>query len=636
MRPAHFMIGAAGHTDHGKTSLLGMLTGKNTQTLKEEIDRGVSIRSAFVHMKLPDGRLVGVIDTPGHGDYLKNFLAGASSMHFALLVVAADDGVMPQTMEHLKILDSLGCKRGMVVVTKADLVDAELLEMACGEAADACADTFLEGAQVCALSTTTGKGFPEFWKTFCREVEKMEDLERDGPFRMSAQRVFSLRGSGTVVTGVPVSGRVKRGDEVVIHPSGARAKVRGLQVYGRDADVACSGHSAALNLTGVKRDELFRGDVFAEPGAFEAMEYVTMRIDSDPFGVVLANHSDLFVHSGAARVRGKANFLFSEYLSPGESTLAQVKLEKPSVFAPGDPLVLMDFSTGSIFGATALSADPFRIKKDTAKVAEILAVEEALGDVGKTIECTLAHRARPVELKNFVLNSGISFKQARKKAAELSDVGEGFTLTSRNVIYNEGMIERLASRVENYIEQLRHRRPEKMLLPIAVLEERTGAEKWFLEKALHLLVMKKACRLSGGMVLLTDTDGSFETDEGCRLLESEIKSRRFFGMRENRVQDLSGARKELVDYLVYSGRVARVLGPRGEAVFFHTCIFDDVWKVVEEICREEGYLKFVTLKERLDIPFTPAVALVHYFRGEKRLKQVGEKDYLVRKYDACS
>ncbi|NOT32346.1 MAG: selenocysteine-specific translation elongation factor, partial [Planctomycetes bacterium] len=262
------VIGTAGHIDHGKSTLVKALTGIDPDRLKEEQERGMTIDLGFARFDLPDGRRVGMVDVPGHERFIKNMVAGATGIDLVVLVVAADDGVMPQTREHLAIMQILGVARGLIALTKIDMVEPGLVELAAEDVLAAVRGTFLEGAPILPLSAHTGAGLEAFKQELFRLALATRPRSDEGVFRMPVQRVFSAKGFGTVLTGIPVSGTVALGDVLEVLPSGKRGKVRGIQAYQEAATRARAGHSTAINLADVSVEDVTRGNVLATPGFF--------------------------------------------------------------------------------------------------------------------------------------------------------------------------------------------------------------------------------------------------------------------------------------------------------------------------------------------------------------------------------
>ncbi|MGH7150977.1 MAG: selenocysteine-specific translation elongation factor, partial [Planctomycetota bacterium] len=304
------VLGTAGHIDHGKSTLVEKLTGVNPDRLPEEKERGMTIDLGFAPLVLEDGRRVGIVDVPGHERFIKNMVAGATGIDAVLLVVAADDGVMPQTREHLEIMELLGLRRGMVVVTKVDLAERDLLPLVLEDVRALVAGTFLEGAPLFPVSSTTGEGWPPFREALERFLRETPPRSSEGVFRMPIQRVFSARGHGTVVTGIPVSGRIRLGDRVEILPGPLTGRLRGIQAYRESVEEARAGHSSALNLSDLDYREVRRGMTAAVPGFFKAASMVEAKFRYLPRNRrPLLDRTEVRFHAGTAETIGVAVLL---------------------------------------------------------------------------------------------------------------------------------------------------------------------------------------------------------------------------------------------------------------------------------------------------------------------------------------
>ena len=274
----HILIGTAGHVDHGKTALVKALTGVDTDRLAEEKRRGLTIEPGFARLDFPDGSYAGMVDVPGHEKFIKNMLADAGGIDLAMLVIAADEGFMPQTVEHLSILSLLGVRGGAVVLTKCDLADAETLALARGEIASRTAGTFLEGAPVVETSAATGEGIEELRETLHEFLRQTPEKSVRLPFRLPIDRVFSVDGFGTVVTGTLIEGALRLGDETELLPSGKRARVRSLQIHGQSVETAYAGQRAAVNLAGIGKAEVSRGETLAKPHSVRLSHLLDVRL----------------------------------------------------------------------------------------------------------------------------------------------------------------------------------------------------------------------------------------------------------------------------------------------------------------------------------------------------------------------
>jgi len=368
----HLVAGTAGHIDHGKTVLVKALTGIDTDRLAEEKRRGISIELGYAYLDLPDGSRVGLVDVPGHERFVRTMVAGAAGIDFVILVVAADDSVMPQTREHLAILNLLGVRDGLVALTKTDLVDSELVELVELETREAVAGTFLAEAPIIPCSGITGEGIEDLRATIAAVAARVPERGIEAPARVPIDRSFTVAGHGTVVTGTVVNGTLAVGETVEILPRGAGARLRGLEVHGQSVQSVRAGQRAALNLAGVKHDELSRGDVVCARGHFAP----TLMVD----GLVrllaaaarpLEHGASVAFHLGTSEVAGRLALLEAPELPPGGEALAQVRLAEPVVARRGDHFILRTVGgDATLGGGEVLDAHPLKHRRHRADAAE--------------------------------------------------------------------------------------------------------------------------------------------------------------------------------------------------------------------------------------------------------------------------
>ena len=334
------VVGTAGHIDHGKSSLVKALTGIDPDRLKEEKERGLTIDLGFARLKLSDGRWLGLVDVPGHERFVRNMVAGCTGLDLAMLVVAADDGVMPQTVEHVDIIDLLGVRGGLVVLTKIDMVEPALADMAEQEVRQLVRGTALGSAAVMRVSSRTGEGIPELKARLEQLAVGIEPRTSQGPFRMPIQRVFSLPGIGTVITGIPVTGALQTGAEVEILPGRQLVKVRGLHAYGGKVDEAVAGHSTALSVPDAREAGVHRGMVAVEPGTSAVGDAVDVELLLTPRSPQLLHRAPIRCHTGTIEVRGQLLLLDREQAGPGDSLVARLELDEEICCAHNDRFLL--------------------------------------------------------------------------------------------------------------------------------------------------------------------------------------------------------------------------------------------------------------------------------------------------------
>lgn len=363
----HYLIGTAGHVDHGKTKLIRALTGIETDRLKEEQQRGISIELGFAHLKLPSGRDVGIVDVPGHERFVRQMLAGATGMDMVLLVIAADEGIMPQTREHLDILTLLGVSRGIVVINKMDLVDAEWLELIQEEVREGLIGTVFEHAPIYPVSAYTGEGIAELKNGIDQILNDAQTRTTSGPVQLPIDRIFSVQGFGTVVTGTLHNGTVRLGQEMAIEPGHTLAKVRSLQVHNKKVEQAEAGQRVAINLAGVEVSDISRGAVAITPGAYPVGTILDLKIHNlESMDKPLVQRQRVRFHIGTVEVLGRVHLLEQEEIPPGQEGYAQILLEEPVVIASQDRFVLRSYSPaftiagGKVLGVAEAKRKRFR------------------------------------------------------------------------------------------------------------------------------------------------------------------------------------------------------------------------------------------------------------------------------------
>ena len=345
------ILGTAGHIDHGKTSLIKALTGVNTDRLKEEKIRGITIELGFASLTLPSGQRIGIVDVPGHERFVRHMLAGASGMDLVALIIAADEGVMPQTREHLEICQLLNVKRGLVVLTKIDMVEEEWLELVEEDVRNFLAGTFLDGAPIIRFSALTGQGKTALLETLGKLCADIQPKPVTGIFRLPVDRVFTIKGFGTVVTGTAISGRVRVGDLVEVYPPQFKARVRNIQVHDENVEEALAGSRTAINLQGIDKLDLERGMVVATPEALLASQRLDARLDILPSAIrPLKNRREVRLHTGTSEELATVILLSQDELPPGESGLVQFRLSAPLAVKPFDRFVIRNVSPALTIG----------------------------------------------------------------------------------------------------------------------------------------------------------------------------------------------------------------------------------------------------------------------------------------------
>jgi selenocysteine-specific elongation factor len=463
----HVIIGTAGHVDHGKTALIGALTGVETDRLKEEKTRGISIDLGFAPFRLPDGTVAGVVDVPGHEKFINNMLAGIGGIDLVLLVVDVNEGIMPQTREHLQILRLLEIPRGIIVLNKCDLAEPDLIDLVEEDLREETAGTFLEAAPCCRVSALTGAGLPELVKTIQAEVNALPAKDINGPMRLPVDRHFSVTGFGTVITGTLLSGSVTVGDQVEVLPAGQTVRVREIQVHGKKVEQAYAGQRVALNLVGLDREQIPRGSVVGTPGIFEQ----TLRFDArltllENAPRPLKFRDPVHVCLGTTRVVGLVALLDRDKLLPGESVLAQIHLERPLVAHRLDRFIIRSYSpVTTIGGGSVVDPQPLKHKRFRDDVLQALKELESGEKSFLLQKLTAAGCAR---LKDLELASGLSRERIRQHLEGLQAAGQAQLLADQWIATDTGNLWR--RQLQNAVEHFHRQQPMLSGIPRATLK----------------------------------------------------------------------------------------------------------------------------------------------------------------------
>ncbi len=488
------VLGTAGHIDHGKSTLIKGLTGADPDRLAEEKARGITIELGFARLELPSGREMGVVDVPGHERFVRHMVAGATGIDVVLFVIAADDGIMPQTREHLAILDLLGVQRGVVALTKADLVDPEWLELVAEEVGILLDGTAIEGAPIVPVSATTGSGIDELLKTLDSIAGEAPSRQANLPMRLPVDRVFTIAGAGTVITGTMWSGQVAKDDPVEVLPGGREARIRGVQVHSEAVGKASAGQRVALNVAGLDRDEIARGDVVAAPGTLSVTDRFDARFTflgepgrTEPF----ESGTRVHVHHGTREVLGRVLLMDGDELAPGESSLAQVRLEEPIAPRYGDRYIVRSYSpVYTIGGGLVLDVLPPRRSRLKLHERELLDALLA-GDLSGASTGLIAARALPMSSAEVSAALGVPRAQV---ADELNRAGglERLKVGSETLFAATETLESLVAAIES--ELLAFHEAEPRATGIATLALRDRVDRRLAPKVFDALLEVAAGR----------------------------------------------------------------------------------------------------------------------------------------------
>jgi selenocysteine-specific elongation factor len=412
----NIIVGTAGHIDHGKTALIKALTGTDTDRLAEEKRRGISIDLGFAHLDLPPDIRIGFVDVPGHERFVKNMLAGVGGIDMVLLVIAADESIKPQTREHFDICRLLGITKGIVALTKSDLVESDILELVRLEVEEFVAGSFLAGAPIVATSARTGAGLDELRRHLAETASTVPRKDASKYFRLPIDRSFSMHGFGAIVTGTLISGSVTREDEIEAYPGGRRLRVRGIQVHGHSEERAFAGQRTALNLAGAEPSEMRRGIVLAQPGLFRTTQEIDCRFELLPSAKPLKHRAPIHFHAGTAEIEAEVRCLNGmAAFEPGSRTYARIVLRDPLLILPGDRFIVRMFSpVVTIGGGVALDISGYRYRRKESASRRLNILEN--GTVEDRITLLVSESAYGMGLPELIARTGLMASEITEAA----------------------------------------------------------------------------------------------------------------------------------------------------------------------------------------------------------------------------
>lgn len=461
----NIIVGTAGHIDHGKTTLIRALTGRNTDRLKEEQDRGISIELGFTHFDLTDELRVGIIDVPGHEKFIKNMLSGVCGMDMIVLVVAADEGIMAQTKEHLDILNLIGIKNGIIALTKCDLVDRDWIELVKLDIADEMEGTFLENAKIIEVSSTENTGIDELKEEIKRIVDTLPDKDLSSNPRLYVDRSFSITGFGTVVTGTLISGTFNLDDEILIYPSNKLTKIRNLQVHDSNVPTAYAGQRVAINLANVKKEDVPKGSVLVPNNTFTESSIIDVKLKTVNLPFEITNRTRFHLYLGSSEVLCRAILLEDEVLESNKEYIVQLRLEEPIISKRNDKFILRLFSPLYTIGGGYI-IDSNAIKKKRFNEYDIKNIKKLDGcDFKEYIYNYINRFSDKFYLeKNYYNFLSDSNKNISKLIDELIEENKiiSFGINSDRLILSDKFVEKLIEQISEFIGDFHKKYPKRI------------------------------------------------------------------------------------------------------------------------------------------------------------------------------
>ena len=625
------IMGTAGHIDHGKTTLIKALSGMECDRLVEEKKRGITIELGFAFMDLEPGMRLGIIDVPGHERFVKNMVSGASGIDFVLLVIAADEGVMPQTREHLDVCTLLGVETGLVALTKTDMADPDWLELVQEDVSDYLQGTFLKDAPVVPVSAHTGQGVQELLGHIRQMAGEFKPHRRSDLFRLPMDRIFTMRGHGTVITGTTVSGRVKVGDEIMVYPQEITSKVRSLQVHGEQTQESQAGMRTAVNLHGLEVEDLERGFVLGKPGTLfpsRAWDLELTHLESAPRP--LKHRTQVHFHHGAKEVLARIYLLDRDKLEPGERCVCQVRFEDPMAGVYGDRCVIRSYSPlRTIAGAGIINPLAGKVKRFSSQVQTLERLARARAEELIQVQLEIAG-SKGLSLAQLVILTDLESRELQKKLQLMGGRQEVFLVDKESRIYVAGeVVKRLEESMLGELQEL-HRRfpmrqgvsrgelagkwardiPEKLFY--FVLERLVRAEKIVSEQEYYRLPQHKV---------------SLAADQE-KLREKITRTYRQAGIQPPTVKKLL---EDLGLEMKEAGPVLRLLQDEKELVkinedfYFSSGAVQELKDKVKDYLEKNEEMGPVEFKEITGLSRKFAIPLMEFMDKEKLTMRVGDK-----------
>jgi selenocysteine-specific elongation factor len=627
-----FILGTAGHIDHGKTALVKLLTGSDCDRLPEEKARGITIELGFASLDLRDKSHIGIVDVPGHERFVRNMVAGASGIDIIMLVIAADEGVMPQTREHFEICRMLGVKVGFVALTKSDLVDDDWIELVKSDIEDFVQGSFLEGAPIVAVSSKTGAGKDDIIEAIENCSRQVQQKSAVDMLRLPVDRVFTMKGFGTVVTGTLNSGRIRVGDEIEALPAKKRTRVRGIQVHDLPVEESTAGLRTAVNLQSLGKDEIHRGDVFVVPGSVEPTYMLDARLEvlrDAAHPVEMRTRVRFHVHT--SEIPARVYPMSADEIAPGERGIIQLRLEQPAVVLPGDRFVLRSFSMLVTIGGGVIvhpkAAKHRRPYDDVLKDLRVLETGELSGRM-RVLYARAGYEGLSFASLRGLL--GASGKELHSVYQKLLSAGRiiRFDPDGERSIGAEPF-QQVLDAAQKELEAHHESSPESPGLTRGELAAKTryGLGFRLAAKVISHLEKSRAIEVDGDIVRMAGHRPGFKGQMAAMtmLAKNALKEAGFSPPTTNELVEKIGARKEdsqrILDHLVQSGDAVRI----GPALYYDREMLDELIAMTEKRLEEAGEMDAQAMKALTGLSRKFVIPLMEYFDGIKLTLRVGDK-----------
>ena len=614
-----FVLGTAGHIDHGKSVLVHALTGIDPDRLREEKERGMTIDLGFAWLKLPSGREVGIVDVPGHERFVKNMLAGVGGIDLALLIIAANEGVMPQTKEHLAILDLLGIQSGIVVITKKDLVDDEWLSLVKMEIEELIAPTTLSQAPIIPISAITGDGLPDLVSAIDNLLSSTEPRKDLGRPRLPIDRVFTIAGAGTIVTGTLIDGSLAVGQEVEIVPAGLKSRLRGLQMHKARINTANPGTRVAANLVGVTTSQLQRGDVLTKLSWLIPTTMVSVKLRLLPYLYRPLRHNvAVSFYTGAAEAMAKVRLLEGEELKPGEVAWGQLLLDRPVAVVSGDHFIIRS-STETLGGGRIVDSHAKRLRRFRPAIIQSLRVREE--GTAEEVVMTLLETKQPLELS-------VLLAEVDLPASEVQPVMEALVQQKKVVRIGQRELcllltmsgwERLVQKAATIVRNYHQRFPARVGMPKVELSSKLEAGTY--STAILPKLFEEGVLVEEGLVVRLPTHRIQLTPAQQAKIDTFLNS-----LAQNPYAPTSELIPEpdLLNLLVQRHEIVKV----SNSVFFSTSAYNEMAEKVTAHIKAQGKITLAEVRDMFKTSRKYTQVFLEHLDGEKVTRRIGDERVL--------
>ena len=619
----HIIVGTAGHIDHGKTTLIKALTGVNTDRLGEEQKRGISIELGFSHFDLSEEERIGIIDVPGHEKFLKNMLAGVAGMDMVMLIVSADEGVMPQTREHLDILDMIGQKKGMVVITKIDNVDEDFLMLVEDDIRESIQGTFLEDAPFVMVDSLSKKGFDHLIETIKILAEEVEGRNENAPARMFIDRLFTVKGFGSVVTGTLVEGTINIDDEMLLYPDETRVKVRGIQVHGQQASTAYAGQRVAINVAGIDKDKIERGDTLAAPGTMTPTMMIDCKVKILPEASKDVEHWDrIRLYHGAREILGRIVPLEGKTIARGQESYAQIRLEENFACKAGDRIILRAYSPmETIGGGMILDANPSKHSHADDSMVESFQVKEA-GEPKDIVESYLMQAKDFVDHKEIIEKLSVSEKELVEIKNNLQE--EGKILALGNHLIHMKNMENLADKAVQLLDSYHEQNSLKKGISREEFKSRMKISLRTKDYDMLIEELTKMKPIVEDKAILKKADFEITYSPEQEKIKTDILDRlKKEGLEPSLVKDYidTPAKQTVMDGLMEQDLIVRV----SDELIYDKKTIEKLTEEVKEILKSQNEISMNDIRDRYNLSRKFSIALLEYYDRIKITRRVGDK-----------